>query len=59
MIETDAPYMLPYPRAKGERRCDSTLLPRVTACIAEIRGTTPEAIEQLTAETAEAFFDIS
>ena len=39
MIETDAPYMLPYPRVRGEaERLQQA--PRIAAKIAAIRGLT-------------------
>lgn len=58
MIETDSPYMLPYPRVKGERRNDSTKVPRVAAKIAEWRGTSVEEIECLSTENGKRFFRI-
>ena len=58
MIETDSPYMLPYPRTKGERRNDSSKVCRVAERIAQIRGTTAQAIEAETWETGIRFFQI-
>lgn len=58
MIETDAPYMLPYPRAKGERRNDSTKVVRVAQRIAEIRGMAVEDVIRITTENGKRFFGI-
>lgn len=58
MIETDSPYMLPYPRVKGERRNDSTKVWRVAAKIAEYKGMTQEEVEQLSWENGIRFFGI-
>ena len=56
MIETDAPYMLPYPRVKGEKRNDSSKLPRIAAKIAAIRGLTEAEVERISTENALRFF---
>lgn len=58
MIETDSPYMLPYPRIKGEKRNDSTKVPRVAAKIAELRGLTLEEVARLSTENGKTFFGI-
>ncbi len=58
MIETDSPYMLPYPREKGERRNDSTKVSRVAAKIAQLRGLTPEEVERISTENGKRFFGI-
>lgn len=58
MIETDSPYMLPYPRVKGERRNDSTKVGRVAAKIAEFKGLTVEEVERLSWENGKRFFNI-
>lgn len=58
MIETDAPYMLPYPRVKGERRNDSTKVGRVADKIAELRGMTRQEIEDISWENGKKFFGI-
>jgi TatD DNase family protein len=58
MIETDSPYMLPYPREKGEKRNDSAKVRRVAECIARFRGQTPEEVERQTWENGLRFFDI-
>lgn len=58
MIETDSPYMLPYPREKGERRNDSAKVSRVAARIAQLRGLTPEEVERISTENGKRFFGI-
>lgn len=58
MIETDSPYMLPYPRIKGEKRNDSSKLPRVAAKIAEIRGLTEAEVERISTENGIRFFGL-
>lgn len=58
MIETDAPYMLPYPRVKGEKRNDSSRLPRIAAKIAAIRGLTEAEVERISTENGIRFFGL-
>ena len=58
MIETDSPYMLPYPREKGEKRNDSTKVYRVAECIARIRGQSAEEVERQSWENGLRFFGI-
>jgi TatD DNase family protein len=58
MIETDSPYMLPYPRQKGEKRNDSAKVRRVAECIAALRGMSVEEVARETWETGCAFFGI-
>ncbi len=58
MIETDAPYMLPYPRVKGERRNDSSKLPRIAAKIAEIRGLSEADVARISTENGIRFFGL-
>lgn len=57
MIETDAPYMLPYPR-EGEKRNDSTRLVRVVECIARLKGLSCEEVERQSWENGVRFFGI-
>ncbi|MBO4916179.1 MAG: TatD family hydrolase [Oscillospiraceae bacterium] len=57
LIETDAPYLAPVP-LRGTRN-DSRNLTHVAARLAEIRGTTPEAIMELTAENGKRLFRIA
>ena len=56
MIETDSPYLLPYPRVKGEKRNDSSKLPRIAAKIAALRGLTEAEVERIATENGKAFF---
>jgi len=56
MIETDSPYLAPEPY-RG-RRNDSSMLRRICASLAELRGTTPEAFAELTLENGKRFFGI-
>ncbi len=56
LLETDCPYMAPEPH-RGERN-DSSYIPFVLAKIAELRGITPEEVEQATRENAEKLFRI-
>ncbi len=58
MIETDSPYMLPYPRTKGERRNDSAKVGRVAAQIAQWRGISQEEVERMSWENGVSFFQI-
>lgn len=54
VLETDCPYMAPEPR-RGTRN-DSRNIPYVIAKIAEIKGISPEEVEQTTRENAFALF---
>lgn len=62
LIETDAPFILPYCRdvlsGKSLRRARNTslILPAVIEKIAAIRGLTPAVVEQATAENAIRLF---
>ena len=56
LIETDCPYMAPEPH-RG-RRNDSRLVPLVARRIAEIKGLSPEQVEQATTENAKRLFRI-
>ncbi len=57
LVETDCPYMTPVP-FRGKRN-DSTLIAYTAAKIAEIRGTTAQAILQATRRNAETLFGIN
>ena len=54
LLETDCPYMAPEPH-RGERN-DSSYIPFVIKRIAELRGITPEEVEQATRANAERLF---
>jgi len=54
MVETDCPYLAPAPH-RG-KRCEPWHTRLVAEKLAEIRGTTFEAIAEHTSETAESFF---
>lgn len=56
MIETDAPYLAPVP-FRGKRN-DSTYLAQIAQRIAELRGTTPEAIASQTMQNGLRFFGL-
>ena len=56
LIETDAPYLAPSPH-RGEINL-SAYLPLVVTALAEIRGTTPEAIAEITYKNALRVFGI-
>ena len=56
LIETDCPYMAPEPY-RG-KRCDSSMLPRVAECLAEIRGGSAEEIVQMTCRNARRLFGV-
>ena len=56
MIETDAPYLSPVPN-RGKR--NSSLNIHYTAeKIAEIKGVSPELVEEITTKNAKAFYNI-
>lgn len=61
LLETDSPYLTPVPvRKVGEWSRNSSLyLPHVVKKIAEIKGVTPEEIEQITWDNANRFFRIA
>ena len=56
MIETDSPYLAPVPN-RGKRN-DSRNLIYIRDRIAEIRGTTPEHVEEFTTRNALRFFGL-
>ena len=56
LIETDCPYLAPEPH-RGTRN-NSIYVKEVAKKLAEIRGTTPEAIAHLTADNAKRLFGI-
>lgn len=57
LIETDSPYMSPVPK-RGERN-DSRNLTYILAKLAEIKGLSLEAAEQITADNARRLFRLS
>jgi TatD DNase family protein len=56
MLETDCPYMAPDP-FRG-KRCDSGMLDRIAAHIAEVKGETPQAVIEAGNANAKRFFGI-
>jgi len=61
MIETDAPYMIPYPRTpedKKFRRNSSLRVYQVAARLAEIKGLSLEEVARITTENGKRFFRI-
>lgn len=64
LLETDAPYILPYCKdvlpAKAVRRArnSSLILPVVIEKIAELKDLTPEAVERATTENAIRLFNL-
>ena len=57
MIETDAPYLTPVP-FRGKRN-DSAYVRLVAEKIAEIKGLSPDDVEQITWENGKRFFKIT
>ena len=64
LIETDAPFILPYckdvikPKILRRTRNTSLILPAVVAKIAELKEITPQEVEQATAENAIRLFQL-
>lgn len=56
LLETDCPYMAPEPH-RG-RRCDSTMLERTAAKLAELRGITVEEAARATWKNASELFGL-
>lgn len=56
VIETDSPYLSPVPH-RGERN-SSLNIHYVAEKIAEIKGVSPELVEEITTENAKKFFNI-
>jgi len=56
-LETDGPYLAPVP-LRGKRN-EPAFLPKIRDRIAELRGISPEQVEQETTRAAEAFFGFS
>ena len=65
LLETDAPYILPYckdviqPKLLRRTRNTSLILPAVIQKIAELKAVTPEAVEQAAAENTIRLFRLS
>ncbi len=57
LIETDSPYLAPVPH-RG-RRCEPAFVADTAALLADLRGTTVEAIAEKTRLNAEALFGVS
>ncbi len=57
LIETDCPYMAPEP-FRGQR-CDSRMIERMAAKLAEIHGITPQEMADQTCENACRVYDIT
>ena len=64
LVETDAPFILPYckdviqPKLLRRARNTSLILPAVIKKIAQLKGITPEAVEQATAENTVHLFGL-
>lgn len=56
LLETDCPYMAPVP-FRG-KRCTSDMIEKIAECAAEIKGTSPQAIADMTNENARRLFSI-
>lgn len=56
LVETDSPYMAPVP-LRGTRN-ESLNIKYIIGVLAEVRGSTPEYIEQITEENAKRLFKI-
>ncbi len=57
LIETDAPYLSPEPVRKMKTN-EPANVAHVAACLAAVRGSTPEAFAELTTENAVRFFGL-
>ena len=56
LIETDSPYLVPYPLRGKQKRNEPAQVVRTAAALAELRGTTVEALAALTAANARRLF---
>ena len=56
LIETDSPYLAPEPH-RGERN-QPAYVPRVAACLAELRDIPPEAVAEATSANAARLFSL-
>lgn len=54
ILETDSPYLAPVPH-RGKRN-ESAYLPAISACIADVLGVTPEAVDIVTTANARKVF---
>jgi TatD DNase family protein len=57
LVETDAPYLAPAPH-RGKRN-EPAFLPATAAKLADLRGSTPERIAELTTANAERLFRLT
>ena len=64
LVETDAPFILPYckdviqPKLLRRARNTSLILPAVINKIAELKGSSPEEVEQATTENTIRLFQL-
>jgi TatD DNase family protein len=58
LIETDSPYLSPEP-VRGQRPNEPALLVHTAACIAAVRGVSPQELAALTAANARSLFRVS
>ena len=59
LIETDAPYLSPHPWRGREHRNEPARVAIIAARLAELRGTTVEAVGQRVTENFKTLFDLS
>jgi TatD DNase family protein len=58
LIETDSPYLSPEP-VRGQRPNEPALLVHTAACIAAVRGISPQELAAVTAANAQTLFRVS
>lgn len=56
LIETDSPYLAPVPH-RGKTN-EPAFVPHVAACLAQVRGTTVEAVAEVSRDNAGALFGV-
>ena len=57
LVETDSPYLSPDPK-RGQRPNTPALVRYTVQCLAEVRGTTSEALAKMTYENARQLFGL-
>ena len=59
LIETDSPYLTPHPLRGKQKRNEPAEIVHTARCLAEVRGTTVEAVAAQTTANARRLFGLA